>query len=108
LDRPRDGEQLLARPERRALGYHGDAREGELGVDRRRQLERRPDAGAAEHRDGEIDESTLLRENAEQRTLFHQRALPGGVAGGALPAAGTGVIGAIFALSSTPYAPYVT
>ena len=54
-----------------ALRDDRDARERQLGIDRRRQLERGPDAGAAQHRDREIDEPALLRE--QRRTASASR-----------------------------------
>ena len=66
LDGPRHREHDLPRPEARALGHDRDAGEGELGVDRARQPERRPDAGRAQQCDGEVDEPSLRGERVEE------------------------------------------
>ena len=47
-----------------------DARKFELRIDRGRQTRCRPDAGAAQDGDREIDESSLLREKPEERALL--------------------------------------
>ena len=49
----------------------GDPRELQLGIDGRRQPERGPYSGAAEARDGHVDESPLLSEQREERALGH-------------------------------------
>ena len=67
LERPRDAEDHLARAEGRALRDDLDPREQELGVDGRRQPERRPRARDGEQRDREIDDAALTPQDVEQR-----------------------------------------
>ena len=84
---PRDAEDNLPSSERRTLRDNGDAGKAQLGIDRRWQAQRGPDARGAQNRDDQINETPLAAENVEQR---HGLFVP------------------ILALSVTPYAPVVT
>src|SRR5205814_9240259 len=84
---PRRAEDASPSSEGRAARDKGDAGEAQLGIDRRWQAQRGPDASRAENRDDQINETSLAAENIEQR---HGLFVPN------------------LALSVTPYAPVVT
>lgn len=67
LDRARHGEHDLACAQGRAFDDDRDARKEKLGIDRRRQPRRGPDAGEAHERDREIDEAPLRTQEIEKR-----------------------------------------
>jgi len=67
LDRLRDRERHLSRAERRPLRHDRDARELELGIDRRRQPQRGPESAGAQQCDDEVDEPSLARHRTRER-----------------------------------------
>ena len=81
FERPGDAEDHLARTQRGALGQDRNPGKHQLGIDRRREPQRGPHAGAAQQTHQEIDEPSLPAENVEQghravRTIFVPSSIP--------------------------------